>query len=166
MLSLAPHQATVLHAQSCTTPGYKMFISVQVMASLGRPIVLWSILEINEDCLTFTSLFEAIKAGRFEVISMTEELQKSKLTKTFVGTKVDRLMATSSNQTLRVCSQFGNYVRFSVDLLQENPVDAPITLPNAFFLSWLLPKDAFNWATMACYSQKKSRMVEIVCIMI
>jgi hypothetical protein len=86
-----------------------MFISVQVTAALGRPIVQWSILEINEDTLTFSSLFEAIKAGRFEVISMSEDLKKLKLTKTFVGTKADGLMATSSNQMLRVCTQFGNY---------------------------------------------------------
>ena len=92
----------------------------------------WSILEVNEDCLTFADLFEAIKAGRFEVISMSEELKKAKLSKTFVGTKTDGLMATSSNQTLRVCSQFGNYIRFSVDLSQEDSVGQPVTLPNAF----------------------------------
>ena len=71
-----------------------MFISVQVTASLGRPIVQWSILEINNNCLTFANLFEAKKAGRFEVISMSEDLTKSKLTKTFVGAKTDGLMAT------------------------------------------------------------------------
>ena len=109
-----------------------MFISVQVTASLGRPIMQWSILEINDDYLTFASLFEAIKAGRFEVISMSEDLKKSKLTKTFVGAKTDRLMATSSNQTLKICSQFGNYVRFSVDLPQEDSEGLSATLPNAF----------------------------------
>ena len=109
-----------------------MFVSVQVTASLGRPIVQWSILEINEDSMTFADLFEAIKAGRFEVISMSEELKKAKLSKTFVGTKTDGLMATSSNQTLRVCSQFGNYIRFSVDLVEEDSVRLPATLPNAF----------------------------------
>ena len=69
-----------------------MFVSVQVTASLSRPIVQWSILEVNEDCLTFA---DSIKAGRFEVISMSEELKKAK---PFVGTKTDGQMATSSNQ--------------------------------------------------------------------
>ena len=41
-----------------------MFISVQITTALGTPIVQWSILEINEDSLTFSSLFEVIKAGR------------------------------------------------------------------------------------------------------
>ena len=117
-----------MSARILPLPGYtvSIFISVQVTAALGRPIVQWSILEINEDSLTFSNLFEAIHAGRFEVISMSEELKKSKLTKTFVGTKADGLMATSSNQTLRVCTQFGNYVRFSVDLQQEDPADVSV----------------------------------------
>ena len=111
-----------------------MFISVQIMTALGTPIVQWSILEIDEDSLTFSSLFEVIKAGHFEVISMSEELKKSKLTKTFVEMKANRLMATNSNQMLRVCTQFGNYVRFSVDLPQEDPADMSVMnlFPNAF----------------------------------
>ena len=112
-----------------------MFVSIQVTASLGRPIVQWSILEVNKDSMTFADLFQAIKAGRFEVISMSDELKKTKLSKTFVGTKTDGLMATSSSQTLRVCSQFGNYIRFSVDLEEEDSVGLhAATLPNAFVI--------------------------------
>ena len=144
---------SVLHNTS--TPDYKMFICVQVMASLGRPIVQWSILEINEDCLTF--MFEAIKASHFEVISITEELKKSNLTETFVGTKTDGLMAMSNNQMLTVCSQFGSYVRISVDLPQENPVDVPVILPNYFSImaasqastrqQWLtFPRGSQGWS--------------------
>ena len=89
----------------------------------------------NEDGLTFVNLFEATNAGHFDVISMSEELKKSKLAKTLVGTKTDELMATSSNQTLRVCSQFGIYIRFAVDLHKGDSEGLPITLPNAFAIT-------------------------------
>ena len=82
--------------------------------------------------MTISHLFQAIKAGRFEVIAMSDELKKSKLARTFVGAMANGLMAISSNQTLKVCMQFGNYVRFSVDLPQEDPKGSPATLQNAF----------------------------------
>lgn len=104
-----------------------MFLSVQVTACLGRPIARWSILQVNDD---EASLFEAIQAGRFDMIPVSKDLKNAKLSQTFVGSKTDTLMVVSSSQSVSVCSQFGNYVRFSVDIPSQQSV--PVTLPNAF----------------------------------
>ena len=44
---------------------------------------------------------------------MSEDLKRVQLTWTFVGAKAVRLyMAISANQTVSVCSEFGNFLKF------------------------------------------------------
>ena len=63
---------------------------------------------------------------------MSDNLKQAKLSKTFVGNKPDALIVSGSDQCIMgVCSQFGIYVKFSVELPEEE-VDVPISRPNAF----------------------------------
>ena len=50
-----------------------MLLTVQVVASLGRPIVPWSIIELNDENTTFDQLFQMIQAGSFDIIQMNDE---------------------------------------------------------------------------------------------
>jgi len=38
-----------------------MLLTVQVVASLGRPLVPWSIIELNDEDITFAQLFQSSK---------------------------------------------------------------------------------------------------------
>ena len=109
-----------------------MYLSVQVSESLGRLIVPWTIIEFLEEGLSFGDLLSCIKAGRFSVVEVSDDLKQAKLSKTFVGNKPDALIVSGSDQcVMAVCSQFGIYVKFSVELPEEE-VDVPISRPNAF----------------------------------
>ena len=65
-----------------------MYLSVQVSESLGRLIVPWTIIEFLEEGLLFGDLLSCIKAGRFSVIEVSDDLKRAKLLKTFVGNKL------------------------------------------------------------------------------
>ena len=63
---------------------------------------------------------------------MSEDLKRAKLLKTFVGNKPDALIVSGSDQCfIAVCSQFGIYVKFSVELPKEE-MTVPASRPNAF----------------------------------
>ena len=83
----------------CTSPLHQSTCVVAMFISVQPPCAM-------EDYMRFANLFEAIKAGRFQVISMSRELKKLKLTKKFVDVCWDKMMAASSSQMLRVCLQF------------------------------------------------------------
>ena len=103
-----------------------MLLTVQVAASLGWPIVPWSIIELNDESTTFAQLFQVIQASSFEIIQMNDDLKRSTLFGTFVGAVRDALMTiNNSHAVLRVCSQFGYYVKFTVDISEETPVTPP-----------------------------------------
>ena len=96
-----------------------MFLTVQIVASLGRPLVPWSIVELNDEAITFAQLFEKIQAGSFDIIDVSDDLKRAKISRTFVGSKRDTLMNIGNDHVvLTVCSQFGNFVRWTVLLLQ------------------------------------------------
>ena len=57
----------------------KMYLSVQVSESLGRLIVSWTIIEFLEEGLSFGDLLSCIKAGRFSVIEVSDDLKRAKL---------------------------------------------------------------------------------------
>ena len=51
-----------------------MFLSMQVTARSRRSIVLWSIVEVNDEEFTFTNPFKDIQARCFKVIVVSEDL--------------------------------------------------------------------------------------------
>ncbi len=98
-----------------------MVLTVQVVASLGRPIVPWSIIEANDEDLSFQRLFEEVGGGCFQVVNVNEELKNCKLLKTYVGPKRDELMVISTSQLVcRVCRQFGIFVKFTTEQEPES----------------------------------------------
>ena len=105
-----------------------MLLCVNVSATLGHSLVSWTIIEVNDERYTFDSLFASIRAGRFDSVVVSEELKKAaKLLRSLVGSKRDELMATSNGKlVLDVCREFGKYVRFSVELVDEEP-PLPVT---------------------------------------
>ena len=85
-----------------------MYLSVQEMESLGRLIAPWTIIEFDEEGLSFGELLCCIKASRFSVIEVSDDIKRAKVLKTFVGNKLDTLMVSGSDQcVIAVCSQFG-----------------------------------------------------------
>ena len=79
-----------------------MLLTVQVVASLGRPLVPWSIIELNDEEVTFTVLFERIQAGSFDIIEVSDDLKRAQLSRTFVGSKRDALMTIGNDQKYNV----------------------------------------------------------------
>ena len=111
---------------------FLLLLTVQVVASLGRPLVPWSIIELNDEEVTFTVLFERIQAGSFDIIEVSDDLKRAQLSRTFVGSKRDALMTIGNDHiVLRVCSQFGNYLKFAVDI-SVSPPNPTATAVNAF----------------------------------
>ena len=107
-----------------------MLLTVQVVASLGRLIVPWS---INDKNTTFAQLFQMIQAGSFDIIQMNDDLKRSTSSSMFVGAARDALMTISNSHVAwRVCLQFGYRVKFTVDA--SNTEEIPVTPPavNAF----------------------------------
>ena len=67
---------------------------------------------------------------------MCDDLKRAVLLRTFVGAKMETLMVASSGQSvLRVCAQFGNYVKFVVELPELKDPE-PVLLPNARLLGF------------------------------
>lgn len=110
-----------------------MLLSILVTVGLGRPTVPWSIIEVNDEEKTFEGLFESLQAGCFDVVPVSDDLRRARLLKTFVGVKADSLMVASNTQcAVRICSQFGGYVKMSVEINTDHPDPEPAMLPNAF----------------------------------
>ena len=111
---------------------FVMLLSVLVAMNLCRPLVPWTIVEVNGEDQTFFTLFEKLQAGCFDAVEVCDDLKRAVLLRTFVGAKMETLMVASSGQSvLRVCAQFGNYVKFVVKLPELKDPE-PVLLPNAF----------------------------------
>ena len=111
-----------------------MLLSVQVVGNLGRPLVPWTIVEMNEQECSFEQLFETIQSGCFDCVTVSEDLKCAILQRSFVGSQNDALMVVSNSQSvLNVCAEFGRYVRLSVEL-NSAPTKPASLLPNAFDL--------------------------------
>ena len=88
---------------------------------------------MNEETYTFESLFTSIQAGRFYAVMMSDDLKSAKPVRSLVGLKRDELMVSSNGlSVLEVCSEFGKFVRFSVELCSHQPSE-PMLLPNALY---------------------------------
>ena len=126
------NKARILYFSLARLPVWPtMLLCVNVSASLGRSLVPWTIIEVNEESYTFESLFTSMQAGRFDSVVVTEELKTAKLSRSLVGSKRDELMATSNGQSvLNVCREFGKFVRY-VELRDAQP-PPPATASNAF----------------------------------
>ena len=91
-------------------PALSMLLSVLITASVGRALVPWSIVEVNEQD-SFEKLFSNIQAGCFDSVTVSDDLKNATLQRSFVGNKTDALMVTSNRQSvLNVYSEFGKYV--------------------------------------------------------
>ena len=98
-------------------PALSMLLSVLITASVGRALVPWSIVEVNGQEDSFEKLFSNIQAGCFDSVTVSDDLKNATLQRSFVGNKTDALMVTSNRQSvLNVCSEFGKYVKLSVEL--------------------------------------------------
>jgi len=64
-----------------------MLLAVQVVASLGQPLVPWSIIELNDEDILFAQLFQRIQAGSFGVIIVSNDVMRAQISRTFVGPK-------------------------------------------------------------------------------
>ena len=72
------------------------------------------------------------------VIEMSDDLKRAELLKTFVENKPDALIVSGSDQCIiAVCSQFDIYVKFSVELPEEEAA-VPVSRPNAFSIHVVL----------------------------
>ena len=81
-------------------------LSVQVVVGLGKPLVPWTIIEIQSE-RSFCELFTALQTRFFDCVPVTDTLKKATLLCTYVGSKVEQLMITSSSQSVfNICSQF------------------------------------------------------------
>ena len=76
--------------------------------------------------------FFALQAGCFNAVEVSDNLKRAVLLQMFVGAKMETLMVASSGQAvLRVCAQFGNYVKLIVELPELKDPE-PVLLPNVF----------------------------------
>ena len=55
-----------------------MLLSITVSASLGRSLLPWTIIEVNEDDYTFETLFTNILGGRFDAVTVSEDLKSAR----------------------------------------------------------------------------------------
>ena len=95
-----------------------MLLSITISVSLGRSLLPWTIIEVNDDTFTFEALLTSIQGGRFDAVMMiSEDLKSARLLRSLVGQK---RMATSNRlSVLEVCREFGKFVRFSVELSSQ-----------------------------------------------
>ena len=110
-----------------------MFLSVCVAVSLGRRLVSWTIIEIVGEDKTFETLFNEIKAGKFDCINIDDDLRRARLLKTLVGPDKDNLMTTSSTQSvMAICEGFGKYIKFVVEIEETAGTSTQLPALNAF----------------------------------
>ena len=60
------------------------FVCVSVVTA-NLAIVAWSVVSVEDD-MTFTNLFDSVKAGKYTIIPVSEKLARSEIEKVFVGT--------------------------------------------------------------------------------
>ena len=108
------------------------FVCVTVVAA-NLAIVAWSVVSLEDD-MTFTNLFDSLKAGKYAIIPASEKLTRSEIEKVFVGTEKTTLsMVDGRLNVVEVTSKFGSYVKFSVKCEDEpQPTSSSVVLRNAF----------------------------------
>jgi hypothetical protein len=110
-----------------------MLISVVIVAGLGRPVLPWTIIEVQDGEKKFGELFVALQAGVFDCVTVTSEMKEATLHLTYVGKSIEQLMVTSSTQSvLAVCHQFGMYVKFLVHTITPSVCAESVTSRSAF----------------------------------
>ena len=60
---------------------FVMLLSVLVAMNLCRPLVPWTIVEVNGD-QTFLTLFEKLQAGFFDAVEVCDDLKRAVLLRT------------------------------------------------------------------------------------
>ena len=63
----------------------KMLLSITISVSLGPSLLPWTIIEVNEDTYTFEALFTSIQGGRFNAVTISEDLKSARLLRSLVG---------------------------------------------------------------------------------
>ena len=53
----------------------KMLLSITISVSLGPSLLPWTIIEVSEDTYTIEALFTSIKGGRFNAVTISEDLK-------------------------------------------------------------------------------------------
>ena len=53
--------------------------------SLGPSLLPWTIIEVNEDTYTFEALFTTIQGGRFNAVTISEDLKSARLLRSLLG---------------------------------------------------------------------------------
>ena len=102
---------------------FVMLLSVLVALNLGRPLVPWTIVEVNGEDQTFLTLFEKLQAGCFDAVEVWDNLKRAVLLRTFVGAKMKTLMVASNGQSvLRVCTHYVKFVVKLPELKDPEPV--------------------------------------------
>ena len=110
-----------------------MLLSVTVSVRQGRSLLPWTIIEVNEDDYTFETFFTNIQGGRFDAVTVSEDMKSARLLRSLVGQKRDELMITSNGlSVLEVCWEFGKFVRLSVELPSRQPSEPVPLVSNAF----------------------------------
>ena len=64
-----------------------MFLSLCVTVSLGRRLVQWTIIDIQREDRTFETLFNEVKAGKFEIVKVIDELKRATLLQVAISRK-------------------------------------------------------------------------------
>jgi hypothetical protein len=62
-----------------------MLLSITISVSLGPSLLPWTIIEVNEDTYTFEALFTSIQGGRFNAVTISEDLKSARLLRSLVG---------------------------------------------------------------------------------
>ena len=75
---------------------FAMLLSVLVALNLDRPLVPWSIVEVNGEDQSFLTLLKKLQAGCFDAVKVSDNLKRAVLLRTFVGAKMETLMVASS----------------------------------------------------------------------
>ena len=57
------------------------------LATTAPSLVPWSIIELNDEEITFAQLFQRIRAGSFGVIVVSNDVMRAQISYTFVGPK-------------------------------------------------------------------------------
>ena len=59
-----------------------MLLSITIS---GPSLLPWTIIEVNEDTYTFEALFTSIQGGRFNAVTISEDLKSARLLRSLVG---------------------------------------------------------------------------------
>ena len=108
------------------------FLCISIVAA-NLPITAWSIVSVGVE-MTFTDLFDSVKAGKYAIIPASEKLTPSEIENVLVGADKTALSVVDQRlHVVEVTAQFGSYVKFVVkceDKLQA--ISSSVVMRNAF----------------------------------